>query len=320
MAFNAKYKAALYQYSAEKQQWILIEDDNKYVYKNDLYDDVTSNVVVISKEDITNHKNIDFTIYNKVLDDNGLVWDNDLVVSNASTTIFDLNDPIISNTEPEGAQDGQLWLDTSDSPYTLYIYQNKKWVYFNQQMGKTIHTSKPETYSQGDIWILSEGYEEIIGGTTYYYGEGTMLRATETVVVVGGFSITHWADADSNMSDTITNIKESFSWDDTGINIAKKMKYASGDVISPFYVHIDSERMGFHSVVNKEDIEVVHIGNNSSTIKNATFEGNDGTIFNNNASFYNQVNILNQDSKGKETGFTFQTEADGSFSLILIES
>lgn len=319
MALNAKYKAALYQYSADQQQWILIDDSNEYVYKNDLYEDVMSNIVVISKEDITNHKNIDFTIYNKVLDDGQIVLDNDLVVSSVSTTIFDLNDPIISDTEPEGAQNGQLWLNTSKHPYTLYICQNKKWVYFNQQSGKTIHTSKPETYSEGDIWILSESYGETIGDTAYYYGEGTMLRAISAVDVVGGFSITHWTDANSDTSGTITNIKESFSWDDTGINIAKKMKYASGQIASPFYVHIDSERMGFHSVVDGDDIEVVHIGNNSSTIKNATFEGSDGTVFDNNASFYNQVNILNKKSDGKEIGFTFQTEADGSFSLILVE-
>lgn len=313
---KAKYKAALYKYNSSTGKWELTTDDNKYVYKNDLYNDVTSNVLVISKEDVSNYRNIDFTVYKKVLENGSFVFDNDLIISRASTTVFDLNDPILGGSAPQDAKDGQLWLDTSCTPYTLHICQDGKWTYFNPQAGKTIHTSEPETYSEGDIWILSAAYDK----NGYYYGKGSMLTATETVIIPGGFSITHWDYMDSEITNIVANVKESFSWDDTGVNIAQKMTYSSGKITTPFYVHIDSQRMGFHSVSDDSDVEVVHIGNNSAEIKNATFDGSDGTTFNNDASFYNQVNILNKNDDGTEVGFSFQTEENGSFSLVLIKN
>ena len=65
--------------------------------------------------------------------------------------------------------------------------------------------------------------------------------------------------------------------------------------------------MGFHSVADGVDTEVVHIGNKSAEIKNATLDGADGTHIKNDASFYNQVNILNDNSDGTTSGFAFQT-------------
>lgn len=122
----------------------------------------------------------------------------------------------------------------------------------------------------------------------------------------------------------LNNIKETFTWDSTGVQVAKKVVTEDG-VSTPFYVHIDSERMGFHSqTVNNgiiNDMEVVHIGNNSAIIQNATFEGDNGTIFNNDihinedANFSGSVNIYNSD----HNGFAWQVEEDGSFSLMVIK-
>jgi hypothetical protein len=311
---RSKYKAVLCQYSSANKKWEVIDSENNYIYQNSLYSDVTSNVIVVAKEDVSSYKSIDVTMYKKVLDSsNQIVFDNDLIVSNNSFTVFDLNDPVLGNSAPLDPKEGQLWLDTSkNNAYVLYIYQDGEWVYFNQQIGKNIYTTQPETYSVGDIWILSES-----DGEKYSYGKGAMLTATETVTVKGGFSITHWTDAVPGTTNAIKNITESFSWDNDGVNIAQKIIHQDGNVTSPFYVQITSTKMGFHSVANGEDDEVVHIGNSSATILNATFEGDKGTKFENDADFYNQVNILHK-KDGKESGFAFQTEADGSFSLILV--
>jgi hypothetical protein len=226
-------------------------------------------------------------------------------VSHTSFTVFDVNDPIIQHEPPTSANEGQLWLDTSQDPYKLYIYQGKDWVYFNQQEGKTIYTTQPETYFEGDIWILSEAQ--------YTYGKGTMLTAIATVTVPGGFNITHWTDANPDVNNTIKNITEHFSWDGSGVTIAQKTTSSSGSTEIPFHVHISSTKMGFYS----DKDEVVHIGNNSAIIQNATFEGTEGTTFKNNAHFHDRVEILNE-KDNTLSGFAFQTEDDGSFSLIII--
>lgn len=180
----------------------------------------------------------------------------------------------------------------------------------------TIYTSRPIAYKTGDLWLLADG--EKCGS----FGTGSLLKAIDSAES-GDFDEIHWIDAVANTTAVISNIKETFTWDDEGIQVAKKVTTANG-VTTPFYVHIDSERMGFHSQTMSDnivkDVEVVHIGNNSATIQNATFEGGNGTIFNNDihinedANFNRAINIYN----ASKDGFAWRVESDGSFSLMVI--
>lgn len=213
---------------------------------------------------------------------------------------------IISDAQPSSANEGQLWLNTSTNPYTLMVFNNGEWVYFDQQDGGKIYTSQPDTYLEGDIWILADG--EIYGE----YGPGSILKADENL---------NWIDAVPDITTTIENVKESFIWDNNGIKVMKRVTDSNGNVTNPFYVHIDSTRMGFHSVEYnsdgsvKDDVEVVHIGNNSSVIQNATFQGSEGTNFENVVSFEQQINMY---KSGTTTGFSWKVEENGSFSLAII--
>jgi hypothetical protein len=176
------------------------------------------------------------------------------------------------------------------------IFNDGEWVYFDQQDGGKVYTSQPQpgSYAEGDLWILA--YGESYGE----YTSGSILKANGEL---------EWIDATPDTTTTITNIKESFMWDDNGIKVMKRVTDDDGKVTNPFYVSIDSTRMGFHSVdANGNDVEVVHIGNNSSTIQNATFEGGDGTTFENSAQFNAQVNF------GK---FVWKVENNGSLSLAI---
>jgi hypothetical protein len=119
------------------------------------------------------------------------------------------------------------------------------------------------------------------------------------------------------------NVNESFQWDNTGVKVMRKSTHMpSGKPINPFYVHIDSTRMGFHSVNYNEngqeisDVEVVYIGNNSSTIQNATFQGSNGTKFENAVSFEQQIDMS---KPGTTTGFAWKIEANGSLSLAVLQ-
>lgn len=182
----------------------------------------------------------------------------------------------------------------------------------------TIHTSQPSSYKVGDLWILADGEE------CGEFGAGSLLKAIESSND-NSLNIAHWVDAVKNTTEIIANIRESFTWDNTGIKVAKRVTNANREVSTPFYVHITSERMGFHSQTvengRTEDTEVVHVGNKSATIQNATLEGADGTIVDNelevrdDANFYGAVNIYNDE---RTNGFMWQTETNGSFSLVVL--
>lgn len=179
-------------------------------------------------------------------------------------------------------------------------------IYSDEECTATIDTS-----------ILTNSDVFIVQGRYYIFDAENTLYECVTVIT------SHWIDAVEDITTVISNVKESFTWDDSGIQVAKKVTTGNG-VSTPFYVHIDSERMGFHSqtIDNSivKDVEVVHIGNNSAIIQNATFEGSDGTIFNNDvqinedANFYGSVNIYNE----SKDGFAWQVEDDGSLSLMVI--
>ena len=236
---------------------------------------------------------------------------------------------IISETRPTDANDGQLWINTSTYPYTVMVFskENKdddgEWVYFSQQSGSGIYTSLPSSYVVDDLWIVSDG--DIAKYSSQYpdffskFKSGSILRAT---VTSSTFNTGHWEDVIKDINATVKNVKETFTWNSNGIQVAKKVTDANGNITNPFYVHIDSTRMGFHSVdynTNgsvKNDVEVVHIGNNSATVQNATFEGSNGTTFNNKANFKQSINLYKPNSTTE--GFTLKVEANGSFSIGIL--
>ena len=288
----------------ENEQWNLIESN--YTYSNNLFPHTTSNIIYVPKEKISRSLNINFTIKDN----------NNSIVAVTSATVLDLNDPIIGE-EPSIPKEGQLWLDTSSN--LLKMWDGEKWVNSGYQNGNVVYTSKPTSYSDGDLWILGTREEcKVYGEDGEYtvYKEGSLLKATKSS---DNFDEHDWQDVDAVSSGIIKNVKESFTWNDDGIQIAKKVTNSNGDVSYPFYVHIDSEKMGFHSVSynpdgsSNDDIEVVHIGNNSATIQNAKFEGSNGTQFNNNVIFNKQINIINSSSS-----FIWKIEeSNGSLTLSI---
>lgn len=440
---NNKYNIVLGKYFDGK--WNIDQSDNKYIYKNNIDNESTSNVFIIQKNDVSKSLEVEVDIC-EILSDGTLN-----IITTVQTNVIDINDPIISSTEPMNATYGQLWLDTSTDPYVLKIYTKKikeynftlgneysfelvpandnpdmvkiikyfddinvdtgnvtftrensvnvsynlhntnnvadvilgnyfyisdenevevvaddemlddtktyhyipvdadiyceldtqysvkvdriqdvhintvyygEWIYFSQQYGKTIYTSEPKSgYKEGDLWILADG--ESYGS----YGPGSMLKA----VIDPTTNDFIWIDAMSDITSIIKNVRESFTWDSKGIQIAKRVTDANGNTTAPFYVHIDSTRMGFHSVEYdnnnsvKNDVEVVHVGINSATIQNAILEGEHGTIVNNSATFNEEtnfnkdINIQKISSNGSAAGFTWSIEANGSLSLVVME-
>ena len=304
------YGIVLGKYEAES--WSAFnKEDSKYVYSNTFKRDVASNIFAISRNYVSRSAEISATVSIK---------DIGTEVSRTSAMVIDTNDPIISDEVPSNVKDGQLWLNTSSEPYQLYVYtiNDGKWKHFNQQNGGIVHTSKPDSYKAGDIWILAYGEE-----CGDYKTEGTLLKS---IVTSNVFDEHHWVDAMNGIASTIKNIKETFTWSNDGLYIRQQDIESDGTITNPFYVHLDSKKMGFHSVSEDfGDQEVVHIGNNSAEIQNATFKGESGTTFNNDAVFNKNVSMNGQCSISKKdsdngsiNGFVFKIEDNGSLSLILM--
>lgn len=210
---------------------------------------------------------------------------------------------IIGSTQPVEANDGQLWLNTSIEPYELMVFTHGEWVYFTQQDGQKIYTSKPSKYSLGDLWILGEGEIYTIGSTTYKYGN--ILKADENL---------QWVDATPSITNTISNIEQYFEFNkNSGLKIGQKDE--------KFYVNISSTRMSFYDKSNGEDIaeqkrdpdEVVYISNKSAVMKKLVVE--DDAMFKSPATFEQEINIVKADTT---TGFVWKVEQNGSLSLAII--
>lgn len=215
--------------------------------------------------------------------------------------------PVVSNSQPSNPTDGQLWLDTSTSPYTLKVYNANQWVYFDQQNGGKIYTTidQPnlESCSIGDIWVLGPG--AVFEKDGVQYESGSML-----IVTLNDKDQKEWVDANSAYTTMKQNIEQHFTFDKTnGLKI--------GQTDQKFYVNIKSIGMEIcenpniessSSGVEHDPNSVVLISNESAEIKNATFKGDNGTTFNNNTQFNQPVDMM---------GFVWQKEQNGSLSLAI---
>lgn len=216
---------------------------------------------------------------------------------------------VVSDSRPENAQEGQLWLNTATEPYTLMVYTNGTWIQSTQQNGNSVYTSMPSDYKEGDLWILESG-ETYTTADGVVHNQGSILQATQNNGA--------WIDATPDVTSTLSKVKQSFTWNpDNGLHIADAT--VSGD--TSFYVNINSSKMGFHSVEGNQDSEVVAVGIDEAKIKNATFEGNKGTIFENQAIFNQDVTIKNNVSLNGQVnigaGFVLKRESNGSLSLAI---
>ena len=156
-------------------------------------------------------------------------------------------------------------------------------------------------YSDGRMYLVKKGMQNkfLCQKTSSKFVNGTLLQAIRSSST---FSYDDWVDISPEETELQNNIYQNFEFNkETGLKI--------GQTDNRFYVNIDSQKMGFHSVDdNKNDVEVVNIGVNSATVQNATFEGSGGTTFNNNAQFNQEVGFGN---------FVWQRETDGSLSLVV---
>ena len=281
------YDVVLGQYTSGT--WKKINNETKYRYDNTLYANINSNILAISKESINKSANITFKI-----------WHDEEQITEAYTNVVDSNDPIVGDNEPKSPVVNQLWLNTKTNPPVLKMCNgfdengSPVWINCSQKVGGNVHTSKPNLYSEGDLWILANG--ESCTNSHGSFGAGSMLKATASSN--GEFVAYHWIDADVEMTSLKNNVNQYFDFNTVdGLTIGQSDK--------AFHVNITSQKMGF----SHGDNEVVHIGYNSANIDNLTAEGD--------------LNVDEGDVAIKKTvnstkySFKWQIEeSNGSFSLV----
>ena len=75
-------------------------------------------IIEIGKEDVDSKSVFTFEAYN----------DQDELLCSSSISIIDVNDLLVSTIEPSNPYVGQLWIDDSKEPATLYVWNGYKWI------------------------------------------------------------------------------------------------------------------------------------------------------------------------------------------------
>lgn len=280
---------------------------------------------------------------------------------------------VVYTSKPQTYRINDLWVLGNEESYPIINPDGTKTEFGPGSMLKstinysqTKYLEKPTTYKHGDIWVLADGesYNTIdANGNAVSFGAGSKLKAlvdssnanvpeSERWVQASDADDlsdtnikgkSHWIEALEGTTDVIKNSRQSFDWTD-GLKISQEQN----DGKTPFYVQIKSDKMGFHNVeyddtnVETSDIEVVHIGNQSARIIDATLTGKydesgdiqGRTTINQNVDVYGSVSlyngpyavdknwepkVLNGKSVKPTTGFQLKIETDGSLSLVILE-
>lgn len=208
----------------------------------------------------------------------------DGLLTQSSLSLTDASDPIVSTTEPTSVIDGQIWIKPNNNgTYIMSIWDetNGIWVVSDMDTRTKVHTTKPSTYSVGDLWITASDTEH--SG----YLEGTLLMANTSSST---FSESHWSttlkydkDLDS-IKETLNDLSQYVNITSDGLKISAQS--ASGE-ISPFTSLFTSTELAFYQnsdklltlannqltaphIVVEDDLEVgksISLGNLSLTIE-----------------------------------------------------
>lgn len=85
------YSIVLGQYNSESNSWVVIDEDREFAYTNNMYANKESKIIVISREDVTDHCELIFNVHSWNLDiDNNYVCNYDSLIVQAYTIITNI--------------------------------------------------------------------------------------------------------------------------------------------------------------------------------------------------------------------------------------
>jgi hypothetical protein len=172
----------------------------------------------------------------------------DGILTQSSLSITDASDPIVSQTEPTSAVDGQIWIKpNTNGAYNMFIWSEavQAWIASDMDTRNKVYTSIPSSYNKGDIWITESN-------TVHSkYLEGTLLQASQdsTTYNENDWSSTLKYDKDiEKINSTLYDLSQYVTITSSGLKIGA---VNSDKELSPFTSLFTSTELAFYQNSDK---------------------------------------------------------------------
>ena len=232
--------------------WSMIGDDG-----GDIPLGESHKIKIISSNDFTTTATFKCDIMNQT----------DGIISVCTLGLTDASDPIVSSVAPTNVTDGQIWIKKNNNgTYLMFIWDASEatWIPADSDMKNKIYTSRPSSYSVGDLWITSSDDDH--GG----YLQGTLLQAQVSRTEYNSADWMPTLKYDSELDEihnTLNNLSQYVRINSNGLQIGAKT--ASGE-ISPFTSLFTSTELSFY----QDSDRLLTLANNKLTAPRAEIEDN----------------------------------------------
>ena len=182
----------------------------------------------------------------------------DGLLTQASLSLTDASDPIVSTEEPTATVDGQIWIKPNGSGTFLMFVWDKalnSWIMSDMDTRNKVYTSRPSSYNVGDLWITASDTDH------NSYLQGTLLQAHKSNI---SYNASDWSptlryDQDiDDMKETLNNLSQYVTITSAGLRIGARN--TSGE-LSPFTSLFTSTELSFYQ--NSE--KLLTLANNQLT-------------------------------------------------------
>lgn len=210
----------------------------------------TSKVQILSALDFTST----ITLLCEVMSEDG-------ILTQSTLSLTDVSDPVVSDTEPENAKHGQIWIKkNSDGSFLMFVWDDveKAWVASDSGSHSRVYTNRPSAYSVGDLWITSSDDDH---GT---YLQGTLLQAqaSNTSYNTDDWSPTLKYDKDiEGVKAQLDKLSQYVTINEDGLRIGAK---DANGVLSPFTSLFTSQELTFYQNSDR----LLTLANNKLTAPN----------------------------------------------------
>ena len=224
--------------------WSIIGDNGKGTPLNG-----TSKVRIITSRDFTSTSTFVCQVNSTT----------DGVLAQSTISLTDVSDPIMSTDTPLNPKNGQVWIKPNENgSFLLFVWDavNETWVMADADTRSKVYTSRPSSYSEGDLWITASNEDH---GS---YLQGTLLQAMadNTTYNADDWSPSLKYDRDIEEVQTqLNDLHQYISMSSEGLRIRAKTE--SGDV-SPYNSLFTSTKLAFCD----GDVELLTIGKSDDNL------------------------------------------------------
>ena len=202
------------------------------------------------------------------------VMSEDGILTKSTLSLTDTSDPIVSDSAPQSAKHGQIWIKKNDDgSFLMFVWDNivQTWVTSDADTHSRVYTSRPSVYNAGDLWITSSDDDH----SAYLQGTLLQAKASNTVYDASDWSPTLKYDKDiESVKSQLDNLSQYVTINSDGLRIGAK---DANGVYSPFTSLFTSEELAFYQNSDK----LLTLANNKLTAPSVEVENHlhvDGSI------------------------------------------